>query len=63
MEGGLWDKATVAEFLGLGKRTVDRLTAGDQGFPQPSLIGPKGKKVRRWFSHEVIAWVKKQRPA
>jgi predicted DNA-binding transcriptional regulator AlpA len=63
MEGGWWSKRQVADYLSVSVRTVDRLTATDQGFPQPIRIGPKERPFRRWLSVEVERWAKRQRPA
>jgi predicted DNA-binding transcriptional regulator AlpA len=55
MEDRYLDRAALAAFLDVSKRTIDRRVA-DGSLPPPVLIGPpKGRKVRRWRQSVVVA--------
>jgi transposase len=50
------DRASVAEALGVGVRTVDKwLERPATGFPEPALRLPGGPV---WFDGQVLAWLR-----
>lgn len=49
----LWDSGLIADFLKLGKNTVQGKILDKNGFPAPVILPTGG---RRWIAKEVRAW-------
>lgn len=57
----LWSAQNIADWMKLHEKTVRRTVISRPGFPLP--VAPAGEEYseRRWFSDEVIEWMRQCR--